>query len=301
MLYINTNVNSRSHYDETGSQFTPGMPKMFFRSKDTVAWQLYSATPGLDESQTIGEVWTKFTGYAGMTGINAYLTADSNYTHRLKGKLLSSVSGTVTEISAQINGAGFNTIPDSGTVNLFDNEGHYETVQYISRTIEGNTVTFTMDGTPSVSGSYPADGVMDAGEEVYMQATLDYQQSDMSTGLFVFNITAYSEKLRQAIVYSDVESVPIRGLELAIFQVRDGYKQDVERFVVTTFKIMSGIAETGLDPLLPEQHVNEAALMVETLLASGLAVQFSEDGETWVDAEASESSSSPFPYSYFRF
>ena len=301
MLIIRTNVNSRTHYDEFGSQFVAGMPKMFFRSRDTVAWQLYSDTPGLDENETPEENWTKFTGFSGTTGINAYLTADNNYTHRMKGKLLSAVSGTVTEVTAQIPGAGFNTVPDTGTVNLFDNEGHYETVQYLSRTIEGTTVVFTIDGTPTVEGNYSVDGVMDAGEEVYMQATLDYQQSNVSSGLFVFNITAYSEKLRQAIVYSDVEAVPIRGLELAIFQVKDGYKQDVERYVVTTFKIMSGIAETGLDPVLPEEHRNEAALMVETLLASGLAVQFSEDGETWVDAEESYSESSPFPYSYFRF
>lgn len=285
MLQINTNVNSRIHYDEWGSQFVMGMPRMFFRSRDTVRWQLYSETPGLDEDETPVSEWTKYTGFTGVTGINAYLTADNNYTHRMRGTLDEAIPTTPSIITATIPGAGFDLIPEYGTLNLFDKEGHFESIQYRGREIDGNTVVFQVDGSVTLNRAYDAGWVMDAGEEVYMQATLDYHESDIPNGLFVFDITAYSEKLRQAIVYSDVESVPIRGLELAIFQVKDGGKQDLERFVVTTFKIMSGIAETGIDPVLPEEHRNEAALMVETLLASGFEVQYSVDGETWSDVQ----------------
>ena len=88
MLKIFTDVVTRKHYNADGNLFSSSMPQMFFGSTETVYWQLCQNVFDLDSAtQTPDADWTKYTGFADMAGIGAFLTADNNYTHKLKGAL----------------------------------------------------------------------------------------------------------------------------------------------------------------------------------------------------------------------
>lgn len=290
MIKIFTNVITGKSYDANGDLFEDGMPQVFYKSTERVFWQLCTETPDFAEGSNLTpeEAWTKCTDYAQYQAVGAFLTADSDYVKRLPGTLASGISaGTVTSISATIEGADFDTIPPTGVVELFASDGSSEIVKYASRTIEDGTVTFTAVSGSSVEKAYDSGSAMDCSQEALMQAALDTQNSDVANGLFAFRITAFSRKLHDLVAYSDVKSVDVMGLELALFRIDSDTNAvvDLERFEVDTFQIRTGMAETSANPPVTDPEANEIVTLCNTLLAAGFLLQFSADGSNWHDTQ----------------
>ncbi len=291
MLKIFTDVTSRRHFNVDGNLFSNDMPQMFFGGTETVYWQLCQNVFDLDtETQTPETDWPKYTGFSDISGIGAFLTADNNYTHKLKGTIAVAIEpGALLTVTATITGASRSLIDTEGVISLIDNTGEIEEVEYTSRTINGSTVVFTISDGTTVTGTYEQSSEMDVNEAVYMQASMDVGQSDPANGLFVFTIRAMSEKLRNEIIYSDVQSVTIRGLELAVFKVDPGDLtiEDVGRYVLGTFSIMSGIADTRLNPVVSTARENAVLAYIQTVVASGTEHEYSIDGATdWHETRA---------------
>lgn len=303
MLKLYTNVITGKTYDENGDLFEDGLPAIFYKSTATVRWQLCSETPDFAEGsdQTPETFWTKCTDYAQYQAVGAFLTADSDYIKRLPGTLASGISaGTVTSISATIEGADFDTIPPTGVVELFASDGSSEIVKYASRTIEDGTVTFTAVGGSAVEKAYDSGSAMDCSQEALMQTSLDTQASDVANGLFAFKITAFSRKLHDLVAYSDVKSVDVMGLELAVFRIDSDTNAvvDLERFEVDTFQIRTGMTETSANPPVTDPEANEIVTLCNTLLAAGFSLQFSADGSNWHDTQVTTGETIDV---YFRF
>lgn len=297
MLKIYTNAVTKQNYDEYGNLFSSGMPWMFYKGTEQVRWQICSETPVGADAIDPEEVWTKYTGYAGFDAVGALLTADSDYQLRMPGTLSTAVdAGTVSTVVAKISGATYALIPEAGVVTLFTPSGDSESLEYESRSLSGDVVTFTIASGSSVTNSYAVNAEMDVTQSVYMQASLDTVESDVSNGLFVFNITAFSEKLRRSIVYSNVRSLEISGLELAIFSTDSLTNEvsDIDRYVVESFTIRSGIAEIGALQDLPSGRENDVVTLVNTMLSGGFSLQFSEDNSSWHDTQTETDR-------YFRF
>lgn len=272
--------------NEYGERFDSGNPRMFFKGTETIFWQLFSETPemtGLTQ-ESIEENWTKYTGYKDINGICAYLTADSNYTQKLKGVLVNEIAqGEIVTIKARINNASFSTIPQTGILTLFDGSGEAERFEYLSRQITNGDILFVLaDGSSTEKIYSPSNASIDVDESVYMQASLDYSQSDISNGLFAFVITAYSEKLRNEIEYSNIKELEVTGLELAIFRnnSEDGTITDLERYVTDSFVIRSGIANTNTDVPVSDKIHSDIVMSVGSMLSGGFEVEYSVDGLT---------------------
>lgn len=299
MIKIYTNYWTRQHYDADGNLFENGMPFIFFGNTETVAWQLCTDTPELaGTTDTPETVWAKYTGYANVAAIGAYLTADSNFTQRLQGTLAGDIAaGNVSSIQLTVSGATRANIPTTGFINIFTPDGDYEALEYTSRSISNEVVTFTLLDGMTVENSYNDGAEADVGESVYMQASLNNQESDIANGLFVFSINAYSEKLRQEIVYSNVREVPVMGLELAVFNTWQSSISTIDRFMVETFNIRSGIAEVAQGAQLTETRESEVVTLVNTMLAAGFELQFSISGTGTSDWSSTQESGA----NYFRF
>ena len=300
MLKIYTNVVTKRNYDENGDLFENGHPRMFFKSKETVVWQLCTETPELDASQNPDTDWTKYTGYSAYTGVGAYLTADSDYRLKRLGSLVTAIdAGSVSSVVATIDGATYAMIPETGVLTLFTSTGDSETLSYTARSIttSNSRVTFTIEEGSTVTNSYAVNAEMDCNEAFYMQAEMKGTLSNPAEGTFGFEITAFSEKLRRSIVYSDVKELNISGLELAVFSVsgEDDTVQDLERYMVETFAIRSGLADLSLDVPVTTAQESAIAATINALLASGMELQFSSDGTSW------HSSQSVGTDTYFRF
>lgn len=303
MIKIFTNVVTRKSYDANGDLFPDGLPRIFHNGSDVVKWQLCSATPDIAEEtgQKPEDVWPKCTDYADYQAIGAFLTADGDYIKRMPGTLTANVnSGAVASISANIPGASLATIPEEGTVTLFTTSGDMEVVEYTDVAVANENCQFTIASGTTLEHSYVQGGMMDVAQSVLMQATLDTVNSDVSTGLFVFQVTASSRKLHDALAYANTKQLDVAGLELAIFNIDTENNEvvDLERFDIDTFSIRNGIADTSMEAQVPPQRESEAVTVMKTLLASGMELQFSADGETGWHPE--QSTADPFDL-YYRF
>ena len=302
MIKIFTNVITRKSYDANGDLFPDGLPRIFFNGSDQVAWQLCSDTPDIanESGQKPEDVWTPYTGYDEYTAIGALLTADDDFIKRLPGTLAAAVpSGSVSQITASIPGASLATIPTSGTVSLFDTDGDIEILEYEGVAIEGTTVVFQVASGSTVENSYAQGAQMDCVQAVMMQAPLDTQNSDVASGLFVFQVTASSRKLHDALAYANTKQLDVSGLELAIFNIDTENNEvvDLERFDIDTFSIRSGIADTSMDAQVTPERESEAVELLVTLLAAGAEIQYSSDGASW---HSEQSTSDPFDL-FIRF
>lgn len=302
MIEIFTNTVTRKSYDANGDLFPDGLPRIFFNGSDEVRWQLCSATPDIAEETGLkpADVWTKDTEYSQYAAIGAFLTADDDFVKRMPGTLSEAVgAGTVSSITASIPEASLATIPPSGNISLFDTDGDIEVLEYEGVAIEGTTVVFQVASGSTVENSYAQGAMMDCVQECLMQSPLDTQNSDVSTGLFVFQVTASSRKLHDALAYANTRQLDVMGLELAIFNVDTENSEvvDLERYDIDTFSIRSGIADTSMDAQVPPSRENEAVTIMKTLLAAGYAIEFSHDAENW---HSEQSTTQPFDI-YFRF
>ena len=304
MIEIFTNTITRKSYDANGDLFPDGLPRIFFNGSDTVRWQLCTSTPDIaDESGDTPEtLWTKDTEYSQYAAIGAFLTADDDFVKRMPGTLSEAVhAGTVSSITASIPGASLATVPETGTITLFTNDGSMEVVEYDAIAVEGESVEFTLASGTTLTNSYASGSMMDCVQSVMLQASLDTVNSDVANGLFVFGITASSRKLHDALAYANTKQLEIAGLELAIFEidVENSQVVDLERFDIDTFTIRSGIADTSMDAQVTPQRQNEAITVMATLLAAGFELQFSVDGET--DWHSTQSYTAESMDKFYRF
>lgn len=300
MIKIFTNTITRKNYDANGDLFPEGRPQIFLNGSDTVAWQLCSATPDIasETGQKPEDVWTKCTQYADYNAIGALLTADNDYVKRLQGTLSVAVSaGSVSQITATIADASLSTIPSSGTVSLFDTAGNIEVFEYDAIAISGTTVVFSLATGSEAENSYAQGAQMDCVQAVLLQSALDTVNSDVSNGLFVFQVTADSRKLHDMMAYQNIKSIDVMGLELAIYNVDSENSEvvDLERYEVDTFSIRSGIADTAMDAQVTTQRQSQAVEVMVALLASGYSLQFSADAENWHTPQVAATDN------YFRF
>lgn len=304
MIKIYTNTITGKHYDANGDLFADDMPRMFYKGTEKISWQLCTATPEIVENSgnTPDSYWTKSTEYAQYQAVGAFLTADDDYVKRMAGMLSAAVSaGNVSTISATVPEADFDTIPESGVIELFTSTGESEIVKYTGRSIgSNNAVEFTLASGSEVENSYASGGLMDCSQEPMAQAALDTQNSDVAHGLFVFNFTAYSRKLHDRAAYSNSKSISIMALELALFRVDSDTNRvvDLERYELETFTIRTGLAETSANPPLTDAEANETVTLVNTLLAAGFTLQFSSDNENWHDTQVTTGETID---AYFRF
>ena len=304
MIKIFTNVVTRKSYDANGDLFPDGLPRIFFNGSEVVQWQLVAASPDIAEEtgQKPEDVWPKCTDYADYQAIGAFLTADQDFIKRMPGTLTANVnSGAVASISANIPGASLATIPEEGTVTLFTTSGDMEIIEYTDVAVANENCQFTIASGTTLEHSYVQGGMMDVAQSVLMQATLDTQNSDVAHGLFAFSITAYSRKLHDALAYANTKQLDVAGLELAIFNIDTENNEvvDLERFDIDTFSIRSGIADTSMDAQVTPGKESEAVTVMKTLLASGMELQFSADGET--DWHSEQSMAEATLDKYYRF
>lgn len=302
MIKIFTNTVTRKNYNENGDLFRDGLPNIFMNGTDTVQWQLCSSTPDIaSETQGTPEDWPKCTDYASFNAIGAFLTADDDYVKRMKGTLAADVpSGSVASISASVPGATLATIPQGGTVTLYNSSGDMETVEFTAVAVANENVQFTIATGTTLEHSYASGNAMDCVQSVLMQASLDTVNSDVANGLFVFTITANSRKLHDRMAYANTRQADVMGLELAIFNVdsENSTVVDLERYEVDTFSIRSGIADTSMDAQVTPQRESEAVTVMKTLLASGMELQFSANGTDW---HAEQSTAEATLDKYYRF
>ena len=278
MLELFLNTITREWYDKDGNPFRDGMPRGAYKSRDDVKVTLCRETPNAGASGVDVSTWTRDDSLASVPGVGAMLTIDSDRIHKLKGELSGEVSaGAVSTISATITNASNATVPESGTLRLFDETGDYEAIAYTDRSIIDGEATFTVSG--SVSGSYAVGSVIDCDQSPYAQAYLDTSASNLEQGELVFHLVIDSQRLRDEMDYSDVATLSIAGLELLVYRTADGASEPVTAYLCETYSVTGTLGSVGNESQPPDATEDKLAGLVDQLLAAGLDVEQQYDGE----------------------
>lgn len=280
-IYINT--ASRTFYDASGNLFADGFPKLAYKRSERFVFQLCSESPDAGTEGCDPDTWEKDTQYE-LTGITGLLTLDNDYRRRRVGTLSEDVvAGSVASITAAIANVSAAVIRPSGYLRVFS-DGTPEAFEYTSFSIDdGNTVTFVLAEGSIATGSYAAGCMVDVPDAVYMQAAMS-NESNPETGLFIFDLVADSEKLRDKMEYADTSKLDdISGMELLLFTAANGEITECDSFVCSTVSVTATMAEANPNPQMPATFEDTLLAMIAAALSSGFNAQFSLDGTSWHD------------------
>ena len=286
MLEIFLNTIKGEWYDADGDPFSRNNPQRAVGSRETIKIIACTETPLAGEQGVNVSSWTRDTSWSEISGISAKLTIDNDYIHKLKGELSGAVSaGEVATVSASIENASYSTIPQQGTIRLFDSTGEYESLYYSERSISGTDVTFTVSGT--VSKTYDSGATIDCDQSPYAEAFLDLEQSNLAKGEFVFDLVIDSMRIRANTDYDSSGSLPVAGLEMLIYRTTDNAADEIiTAFLCDTFSVVKTLGTVGVEGEIPDATQNQIAATVASMISEAPEVEFSVDGSTgWHSAQ----------------
>lgn len=311
-------------YDAYGSGFSSDRPQIPYGNTERVTIQLLSHVgetnlydeeivpyiPGASGDAGRGTTgWWKYTGYGSIGNIGGILATDNNFLHWLKGTLNANVSSAAenTAVAVKTN-AALEDIPTEGTLYIYqDDTTAALAFKSRSQTASG-VVTFILASGNTLSGTLTQGDAVDIPEALYAQAEMNAPLSDPATGLFVFDFTCYSEKLRNKMQYNSIAILDdCKGLELTVFTTNTENNTSVvsviNRFRCASFRITGGIADlqNGVPASVPQENAIKAIL--NAYVDEGMEVQCAAGGEitpstVWLDYEEIEDFQS---LRWFRF
>lgn len=273
LLYLNTTTGE--WFDADGNPFGYDMPRLAYQARGEIAIFLKTDTSGSGELGNDPASWPADVLIAQTPNVGAKITIDSDYIHKLKGTVSTAVSaGNVAEIKANIAQATSAAIPTQGALRLFSNNGKAEVLNYTNRTVSGKEVTFQLAEGTVVANSYSEGAVMDCDQAPYCQAFYNPEKTMRDMGLWRFDLTVDSERLRSVVDYSDTAEVPVEGLEVLFYTVdADGNEYPLQAFLLNTLTISATLGTLNAHGELPEPMRNEVTALVGSLLDRGLEVE----------------------------
>lgn len=272
-IYINTNITTGDHFDRFGASFRDYTPEVSYKSTFRVKWQLFTDTPGANSASVDMEKWTKATTFA---GCGAMLTCDSDYIHRITGTVKEAITGgsANSTLTLTIPSATASNIPQSGYVTLISPSGDAVELEYATRILAGTTVTMTLQAPFTPDEDFTPGSTAKVSQEVYFQAVYNVAESTPGQGLFVFDCTAYSNKLAAVGDVAKSRFISVAGLELLPFYVdSNNVYSELPGYILDTFAIAVNLGEAGHNPQITDQTENFVAATVQSMIASGFAVE----------------------------
>lgn len=279
MLVTYLNTVTREWFDADGNYFSARMPEMAYQSRETVLVYLKKETPNAGELGVKPAEWPADTELANLPGIGARLTVDSDFIHKLKGTIAGTVNAGSGAVLVNIGNIQKELIPQSGTLRLFDAAGNSESVRYKSRADQGNKIfLFTLEDGGTVLNEYVSGSTVDFDQAPYASVFYNAASSNISEGMFAFDLVLDSPRLRAEMDYSDKETLPVQGLELLFFTIdSDGNQEPVKAFMLDTFTLTGTMGSLDSDAPVPDPLKNEIAAYVGSLIPEGSGGKISEE------------------------
>lgn len=270
-FYLDTTAGN--WYDERGDMFRSNQPSMAFQTQDELKIIAVTGVPEA-ETENINPAtdWPRDTQWAGMA---ARIAVDNDTIHRIKGSLAEPVAaGAVSRITATIANASQATIPGDGKLTIYAADSSSEIISYTSREISGTSVIFALTSGVTIRKSYPAGSVIDCPQAPYCSALMNPDKSNPQAGEFAFDLVVDSWRLREEMLYTSKDRLPVKGLELLFYRETETATVPVRAFLLSTFSIAGLINDVNASADLPESEAeNRLYLMVNTMLSAGFDIE----------------------------
>ena len=268
MLVTYINTVTREWFDADGNPFGINMPSMAYQSRETILVYVKKETPNAGELGVKPSEWTTDTELTALAGIGAKVTVDSDFIHKIKGKLAEDATVDSSAVLVNVGDVKKELIPQSGILRFFDAYGHTESILYKSRADQGNKIfSFTLEDGSAIVNSYNANDVVDFDQAPYAAVFYNPLTSHIPDGIFAFDLVLDSERLRAEMDYSDREKLNVKGLELLFYTVnKDGEQEPLKAFLLETFTLTGTMGSLGGEAPLPDPLKNEVAAYVGSLI-----------------------------------
>lgn len=273
-VYLNT--TTMEWFSQLGEPLGEHSPQVAFQARETIGIIAVTDTPNAGELGVDPTVWPIDRQWA---DAGAQITIDSDYIHKLRGSLDEDIlQGYITSITASVEAVSEAQIPATGVLSFIDGQN----VAYNARTVHANNkVTFAVDDT--LAGNYPAGSRIDIPQAPYCAARMSLE-SMPGDGYFVFDLVVDSLRLREAMLYSDVDFLDIRGLELLFYRSTAEGNIPVRAFLCDTFAVTGTLGDVDYTIPLPEtEAVDRAYEIIAGIVGAGVELQYSIDGKQWQD------------------
>ena len=289
IFYLNTTTGD--WFDKDGASFRDGMPQVAFQSREQIKIYTVTESPTANDAGAVPQEWQRDTQWAEI-GASAQITVDNDFIHKLRGTLKSDIApgSTVSAVTVLIPNSTSALIPNAGVLTFYNSSDMLEeTVAYTSRTFAEDSdnveVTFTLQGgNNELTGNYPAGSSVDVPQAPYCYARMNIEKSIPGDGEFVFDLTVDSQRLRDAMLYADVASLGIKGLELLFYSIGGAGNVPVRSFICESFAITGTLGDVDYSAPLPEEEAGDRAYeIIASIVAAGVELQISADGEEWQD------------------
>lgn len=198
------------------------LPVFLHGNKYQVNWQNVT-TKGTGAPST----WTKDTTYA-ETPVLATLVFENNYLHCFRSSLTSieeidessseslsdSSSSPTHVVEVSISGKAVYDILRAGSLLFFDVDGAVEKIDYLNREKTATGFKFYTVGQPEKN--YPAGSTIGIPEAFYAQGVLNIENSNISNGLFSFDVFFFSDKLNNEMLFGGQPYINISYMAMRI-------------------------------------------------------------------------------------
>lgn len=268
MLVTYLNTVTREWYDADGNPFSINMPSMAYQSRETILVHVKKDTPNAGELGVNPAEWVTDTELTSLAGIGAKVTVDSDFIHKIKGKLAENATAGNSVVLVNVGDVKKELIPQSGILRFFDAYGHTESIRYKSRADQSNKIfSFTLEDGSAIVNNYNAGDTVDFDQAPYASVFYNPLTSRISEGIFAFDLVLDSERLRAEMDYSDREKLNVQGLELLFYAVnKDGVQEPLKAFLLDTFTLTGTMGSLGSEAPIPDPLKNEIAAYVGSLI-----------------------------------
>lgn len=288
-IYINTETGK--FYGADGAQFRDKSPNLAYKRSEKLIFQLCTDSPDANAPNSNPDQWTKATFE--QLGVSALITVDNDFLRWHKGTLAEDFNpDEVSTIKVNIPNLSSGTFAASGIIRLYDENGEITPLEYTKVIYSTGSAVFSLALGTELSTVYPAGAQVDVPDGMYIQAPMNKTESDPATGLFVFDVVAYSPKLKAALEYSNRSEAPnVAGMEILIFQTTADSVIELDSFICSTVSIHSTMADANPNAEFPETAKDEQIALIYSQLRllyadNPLEFEFSVDGSTdWHKAQ----------------
>jgi hypothetical protein len=198
LVYVDVSPGGQA-YGADGVQLTQtSAPFIFFREQVQLTVQYISGPPNAVPPTNI------YTGFSG-SSISSSCCIDNDWAHFYPGTLAASLSaGAITSI--QVAGLTAAQVrATSGSIQLINSAGAYETVAYSGYSLSAGVYTFSVSAT--LSNSYGINATANLlKSEIVKELNADIDSSGYATGLFIFNLDGNTQPFSNLV--ADLKEIP---------------------------------------------------------------------------------------------
>lgn len=203
------------------------LPTFIYGKEYQINWQNVKV-----KGSGVPSTWEKDDSYSA-TDVSASLVFSNNYSRHYQSQLVSIEELDVSNseeglpsaysLSVSLPNKGVADVPKTGSVLFLFPDGEIERISYSGREKINNGFRFYLGDLPQ--RDYLESSTIGVPESFYAQGFLDVESSDVSNGLFSFDVKFMGDRLNSIMLFTDKPYLDINYMAMKVFSEDENFKE----------------------------------------------------------------------------